>query len=624
MCGINGFNWNDPETMKQMNRAILHRGPDDQGIEAGKAVSLGHLRLSILDPTVAGHQPMSYQKEKGASSRKHHPDRRQNSYLSIVFNGEIYNFREIKEKLRNNGYVFTTETDTEVILAAYDFWGTQCVERFHGMWAFAIHDQKRDRLFCSRDRFGKKPFFYCHDGERFIFSSEIKGILQHDLVPRKSNEKLISDYFYFDLFRHTDETFFQDIFLLEPSTNLIFDLQSGTKTLETYYQLKRGEDQQTLDESVQELDRLLCQSVDERLVSDVPIAISLSGGVDSSTISGYLNQLGQSNNMNAFTTSFEAVNATDETKDVQKILERYPEFKLNKVPLDKMDFLDHLEDFVWHQEEPVGLQSLFVRFMIARSVHEHGLKVLITGEGADEIFAGYGGVFPVHLASKLKSFQLGQLVRNFFSDSRVTAPGRLLLETLFLMLPVSLKSAYLNHQAKEYKSRGVKLEPNPRTKAETFSFTSLDDYLFQRIHKSSLAFLLDFNDKMGMANSIESRSPFVDYRLLEFGFRTSEDKKIRDGHRKYILKKVGERFVPEEIIWNRKKEAFASPAGDSIKTSAFKEIFRELFHQSHSEALIDSRELIRQFETENHSVFPSKFILKALFLEMWFRQFRVS
>jgi asparagine synthase (glutamine-hydrolysing) len=266
MCGISGFTWADEDVVKRMNQAQLHRGPDDNGFYIDDNVSLGADRLAILDLSNAGHQPMKYE----------HGGRK----VCVVHNGEIYNFREIREELQGKGYYFASDSDTEVLAASYLEWGASFVEKLNGMWAFCVYDKALNLLFLSRDRFGVKPLYYYYDGKNLIFSSEIRGLLVHD-IDRRPDEATIYDFLVFTTTDHNESTFFEGIRRLLGSHNLIFDLSTREVAISKYYEIKSDPLRHSAKPGFR---RLFEDAVAHHLVSDVPVGTCLSGGIDSSSI----------------------------------------------------------------------------------------------------------------------------------------------------------------------------------------------------------------------------------------------------------------------------------------------------------------------------------------------------
>ncbi|MEM2121963.1 MAG: asparagine synthase (glutamine-hydrolyzing), partial [Candidatus Woesearchaeota archaeon] len=305
MCGINGFNWSDEKLIKELNKAIKHRGPDDSGFYCDEKVSIGNVRLAIIDLSPKGHMPM-FSKDKN---------------LIITYNGEIYNHKKLREELIRKGYKFNSRTDTEVILYAYREWGFNCVQKFNGMWAFAVYDKDKNILFLSRDRFGVKPLYYYFDDKHFIFSSEIKAILTCG-VKRKANDEIIFDYLFYNLIDHCEETFFKGIKRLMPGNNLIFYIDENKIKIKEYYNLKeRLKFKKYKIQNYEELKNLFFTSVKRRLISDVPVGSCLSGGIDSSSIVCTMRKLKKNAEIKTFSLSFPGENI-DETKYQKMVIEK--------------------------------------------------------------------------------------------------------------------------------------------------------------------------------------------------------------------------------------------------------------------------------------------------------------
>jgi len=390
MCGIAGFNWRDEQLAIRMTDVLTHRGPDDEGIYTDNDVSLGHRRLSILDLSKLGHQPMEYD----------HGGRR----VVVTYNGEIYNFREIRKALEQKGHSFKSSTDTEIIPAAYLEWGERCVEKFNGMWAFVLYDSNKKQLLLSRDRFGEKPlYYYLHDG-KLIFASEIKAILAHP-IERRSNRDAVSDYIYKGRVDHRHDTFFRGIKMLPPAHNAVFELRSGRLSLTKYYSPSFGNRRVSRDEFLETINK----SVERRLISDVPISVSLSSGIDSSSIAALASRFTDIP-VKAFTTAT-GLEVGDETGLIRSFLKQYPQYVLESTSLSEASFCSNYRHVIYHMDEPFARQSSYVRWEIANLTRQHGLKVLLNGEGADEILGGYVPFAPHYLLSLARNFDLIRLVR---------------------------------------------------------------------------------------------------------------------------------------------------------------------------------------------------------------------
>lgn len=358
MCGISGIiDKNNKlitkEEIKKINNLIYHRGPDDEGFYFGSNFAFGHRRLSIIDLSSDGHQPMDYMQK----------------YI-ITYNGEIYNYIEIKNELLKDGYTFKSNTDTEVILASYDKWGENCVNKFNGMWAFAIYDKEKNIIFCSRDRFGIKPFYYTEVDNKFIFGSEIKQLLEF-YTERYVNKKILMDYLIIGFEEHTNETFFENVYKLKQSHNLIYNLRNHSCDVYRYYDINFDKSVTDLNEenSIRLYKKKFIDSIKLRLRSDVKIGTCLSGGLDSSSITSIASQEYQKKSSNKFT----AIHAksiedkTDESKYAKKVA-NYCNIDLNIVEPSSKDFLNNIDEVVYTQEEPFGSPSIFMQYLLMKKV----------------------------------------------------------------------------------------------------------------------------------------------------------------------------------------------------------------------------------------------------------------
>lgn len=540
MCGINGFSWKDEQLILKMNHALSHRGPDDQCIYTDERVSLGHRRLSIIDLSPAGRQPMANEDES----------------LWIIFNGEIYNFSEIKPELVRRGHKFSSGTDTEVIIHAYEEWGTRCVERFNGMWDFAIYDKNKNLLFLSRDRFGVKPLYYYRDDRGIIFSSEIAGILQHE-VQRSPNEKIVYQYLAFGLVDHTAETFFEGIYSLGAGENLIYDLSSKTIRFERWYDLESriADLGPVSDEDLAKKVRDLFQdSVRYRLIADVPVGSCLSGGIDSSSIVCAMRQLDEDKIIKTFSLVFPGL-AIDESAFIDEVT-RKTEAQSYKITPSLGMLLIELEDLVRTQGEPFGSLSIYGQYKVMQLARDNNMKVLLDGQGSDEIFAGYQRYYNYYLFACLKNGRFGEFLRMFkpgfleFVGTTLlgrTGPTRNLLDRL-----KGLKSArfvgdfYEGNKSYPLFERGFDLKA----------------ILREDVVKVSIPHLLRYEDRNSMHWSIESRVPFMDYRLVELALSLDYYRLINNGVTKYIFRKAMDGLVPSMILARRDKIGFATP--DSI------------------------------------------------------------
>jgi asparagine synthase (glutamine-hydrolysing) len=389
MCGISGIIQKnnvsvDKTQLEKMNTAIAHRGPDGEGFYYGSNFGLGHRRLAIIDLSQNGHQPMAYQE-----------------HLVITFNGEIYNYLEIREDLRLLGYVFTSNSDTEVILAAYAQWGEECVSRFNGMWAFAIFDKQKNILFCSRDRFGVKPFYFTVADSSFIFGSEIKQIIS---VTNKSvlNEKIALDYLIVGMEEHTNQTFFADILKLQPSHNLIYDLTTHHFEIKQYYQIEKSTLISNLNEqdSVDKYGAEFRRSILLRLRSDVKVGTCLSGGLDSSSVAAIGGEIYKKTANQKFIAIHAKSSETDSDESLlAKEVADFCDLDLHIVEPNANDFKSNLDEVIYTQEEPFGSPSVFMQYFVLKKARSMNCIVMLDGQGGDETLLGYEKYYPAYLMS---------------------------------------------------------------------------------------------------------------------------------------------------------------------------------------------------------------------------------
>ena len=559
MCGINGITWKDPVLIERMNHAVRHRGPDDQGTYVDESVTLGHRRLSIIDLSSLGRQPMS--NEDGS--------------LWIVFNGEIYNFMEIRMVLEERGYRFKSNTDTEVIIHSYREWGFDCVNRFNGMWAFGLYDKAKNLIFLSRDRFGIKPLYYLQNEKGLIFSSEIKGILQCN-IERVPNHKVVYTFLALGLVDESSETFFKDVYRLMPGENLVFDISSHSKTISRWYDLsKRTKDYSQLqEEDLKEMIRDLFQdSVRYRLISDVPVGSCLSGGIDSSAIVYAMRKQNPKGKIKTFSMVFPG-NELDESEYVDEVV-KGAEVESHRITPLAEELVKELQDLTWTQEEPFGTLSIYGQYKVMDLAHRKGMKVLLDGQGSDELFAGYFIYFKYYIFESLFNLRICEFLKTAFAakDKRndfIIFPIMTLLSKMGFSQGL-LKNLWVGGMKflrgyEEYSLSNPLLEKG----------FSLNRALYSDLIRYSLPALLRYEDKNSMRWSIESRVPFLDYRLVELVMSLSYRCKISGGTTKYILRKALRGLVSNKILDRRDKIAFATPDENWISSPLFSEIARKI------------------------------------------------
>jgi asparagine synthase (glutamine-hydrolysing) len=552
LCGINGFTWADGPLVEKMNHLIEHRGPDDQGSHVEDGMSLGNLRLAIIDLSQLGHMPMRYERD--------------DKEVWITYNGEIYNYEELRTELGQLGYRFTSQSDTEVILAAYLQWGTNCVDRFNGMWAFAIFDRNKKILFLSRDRFGIKPLYFHYHGGDLIFSSEIKALFAHELA-RKPNDQVVFDYLYYALHDHRQETFFDGISRLMGGQNAIFDLESRKLNLWTYYDLgkKIRADGKMRPE---EFGRLFLDAVRAHMVADVPVGSCLSGGIDSTAIVCAMRENDPKAEIKVFSLAFPG-EEVDESKYQEAASSMYAAQRYSTT-LTPADLVEHIRDLLYAQEEPFGDLTVYGQYEVMRLAHENGMKVLLDGQGSDEILGGYYYLAAYYYYDLLRKGRIVKLVREIISRNGPNPQTTRYF--LGLLLPMSAKEylvsrgrRFLNKDfVRQYKSSDRRFLRKPLTEA-----------LVEALTYFPLPSLLRYEDKNSMAWSLESRVPFLDYRLVESVLSQPNESKIDHGRSKVILRQSLHGKLPPAIENRRDKLGFAAPEKRILSSSAIQKLVSE-------------------------------------------------
>ncbi len=521
-----------------MNDSLRHRGPDAEGSYFDDGISLGHRRLSVIDLSENGAQPMTYT----------HGERT----ATIVFNGEIYNYKEIREKLKKVGYKFKSNSDTEVILASYLEWGNDCVSEFNGMWAFCIYDKQKSVLFLSRDRLGQKPLYYYFHDDKFIFSSEIKGILKHK-IETKLSEDAINLYFSSG-FIPSPYSIYNNIYKLEARQNLIFDLRK--REIEKNYYFNYPEYNPSYDKKslIREGRELLKSATRYRLISDVPTGAFLSGGIDSSAIVSEIVKNSEKKNLATYSIGFEE--EYDETPYI-KIMQKVLNVKHNHKYFKENDFKEILKNIFYFYDEPLCDPAMFPTFMLSKFARE-SLTVALSGDGGDEMFGGY----PRHkmasqmqllakIPSPIKTFLIKVLI---FNKTKKLAEGlRLSLlpkDEFFSEARTDIyKPEIYKKLAKKNFGECLKIAKGNLTEA-----TILMDRYFNTMGDNYLAKV----DRASMASSLEVRSPFLDYRFIEYASRIPSKWKASITNEKILLKEIIKDLIPDKII-NRKKKGFTPP-----------------------------------------------------------------
>jgi asparagine synthase (glutamine-hydrolysing) len=591
--------------IERMTGIIHHRGPDQDGFYRDDFASLGHRRLSIIDLS-GGQQPMC----------------NENGTQWIVYNGEVFNHAALRNTLESAGHVYKTRSDTETILHAWEQYGPGCVAHFRGMFAFAIWDKTKRRLFCARDRLGIKPFYYYWDGRLFAFASEIKALLEHPDISAQLEESVIPEYLGFG-YLSNELTFFRGIRKLMPGHTLLlsFEGEQPRLAIEQYWDVphfagpERGSDESRSDESwTSEFRERLEESIRMRLMSDVPLGVFLSGGLDSSAIAALMGRMTRQK-IKTFSVGYQE-GSYSELGYARRVAGQLGTDH-HEVIVGMEDFINAVPRLIWHEDEPIFWPSSISLYFVSRLAQRH-VKVVLTGEGSDELLAGYDrytshlmnqramrifGVLPAAARGRIRSFmQTSPLfgtgfpakMRHLFlaRDENIES---LLLDNFYCAFPAAEQTRLLSHPGLDPSSAyGPYLDywnaAAGRPLISRMLYADLKAYLVELLMKQ---------DQMSMACSLESRVPFLDHTLVEFAMRIPERMKIRGMSRKYILKKAVEDVLPHDII-HRKKMGFPTPFQQWMSDGRAAKIFSllrsgdglvsEYFDRKEVERLLDLHE----------------------------------
>jgi asparagine synthase (glutamine-hydrolysing) len=619
MCGICGFNWNDEKLIQKMVQKIHHRGPDANGVKTFPGFSMGNARLSILDLSAKGNQPMSTRNDK----------------LWIVYNGEVYNFPEIKKELTARGYKFNSHTDTEVVLKSYEEYGPGCLEKFNGMFAFAIWDEEKKELFLARDRIGIKPLYYYLKDGRLIFGSEIKSILEADCVKREVN--LQSMYYYLGYeFVPAPDTMFKNIYKLRQGHYAIF--KNSSLQIQKYWELKFKPEILNEEEATDRIFTALEKSVQRRLISDVPLGVFLSGGLDSSTVVGLVSRL-YPKKVRTFSIGYR--DKTFSELPYAKTVSDFFNTEYNVLMIDPVSPED-IERSLYHLDEPMTDLSTIPFYLISCKAREK-VKVCLSGEGGDEIFLGYDrfkaakinryyNIFPSFIRKKIISSLILRLPDQPQKKGAINMLKRFVEGTLYPEEAGAMRWQYfLNPEIGQNIFR--------KSTQHHIAFTPFDPiYYFSRICNSANTtdrdIFVDIKltmadsvlmkiDKMSMATSLEVRVPFLDHEVVELCASIPAGLKLNKLTTKYVFRKTLKKYglLPESIIY-RGKQGYSLPVKNWLREELkdymidlFKNspIIKENFNSSYLSLLIN--EHLQLKHNHNH-------ILWALVnLSLWYKKF---
>jgi len=625
MCGINGIAFSsrsrrrvDAAVLKSMRDVITHRGPDDEGIFIDENVGLGHRRLSIVD-VASGHQPMT--NEDGS--------------LYITYNGEVYNHADFRAALEERGHVYQTHCDTETILHLYEEYGDGCVEHLRGMFAFAIWDRNKRELFIARDRLGVKPLYYVHsDDGSLYFASEIKALLEARAVKAELNFAAFSDY----LANHAtsgEDTLFVNVKRLMPGHTLTW--RDGEIKLKKYWDVsfaKSAQDGRSSRDYIAEWSELFRQSVQLRLMADVPLGMFLSGGIDSSAIAAVMSTL-VDEPIKTFSVAFAEREANE--LEYARLVARAFKTDHHEVVISPEQFFDALPELIWHEDEPLAHPSSVALYFVSELASRH-VKVVLTGEGSDELMAGYA-----RYRKTILNLALGERYHRMIPASvrelvRARIAGRTgsKLQRTFLHLSPDIESIYFDNFAVFARSdqeqlltaetidRIGRIDPYAgvrRVLSDTDAESLLDRLLYADI-KTYLHELLMKQDQMSMAASVESRVPFLDHKLVEFTSSLPERLKLHGWTTKYVLRQSMKGVLPEQIL-TRAKMGFPVPIGAWFR-GAYAQVVDEyvLSNRAMDRGIFNVqfvRTLVNQHQRgeANHS----ERLWSLVNFEMWLRRF---
>lgn len=616
MCGIAGYlKLNEKldkdklnSNLAEMMDLMKYRGPNDKGIYQDNWISLGNLRLSIIDLSSAGHQPM----------------KSNDNSLVITHNGEIYNYSEIRKELQNR-YHFKTNTDTEVILAAYQEWGENCVEKFNGMWAFAIWDKKKKKLFISRDRFGIKPFFYYQDGNIFIFASEIKSLLPF-LNKKEINYPFLYNFIDRQMSYESNQTLFKDIQSLLPAHNLIIDLNNQARIKEKcYWRFSPDNFQEKYDysQSISTFRQLLIDSVRLRLRSDVPVGVCLSGGLDSSVITCIISKV-LKQRVKTFSSIYHQVGYGEKEfiDEVNKENQTEPSFIYPRAD----NFFEVLNSLIRHHDKPVRMPGAYSQWHVFECAAD---KVIVTldGQGGDELLAGYPYYYPYYLADLIRDLSITEYykarkeIKKYLNKDYNKDILKILFPWLVKFKRIFKESSRWQDQIltdsfmARYKSFPIIKEPR------VFS-SYLNQELYRTFAVTNLPMLLDNEDRISMAFSLESRVPFLDYRLVEFCFGLDYHQKMNGFTNKYILREAFKDILPKKIYRRKDKKGFPTPLEYWFRKE-LKDDLKKIFVSKEfaKDNILDAQKIQKIFSEHLAGQNNSRILWRALLIYFWLREY---
>lgn len=605
ICGIVKFNHQPIEESKirTMMAQMKHRGPDDEGVYITGNVGLGFVRLSILDLSPLGHQPMF-----DGSGR----------YV-IIHNGEVYNFIEIREELIKKGYSFISNTDTEVILKAYIEWGDECLNRFNGMWAFCIYDTQTNQIFISRDRYGVKPFYYYLDNEQFVFASEIPPILNVLDNKPQANKQVVFDYLVFNRTDQTESTFFEGIKKLQHGH--ILKIKGNGLSISKWYDLRKKVVQTEGFKDSNEYRELFSSAVGLRLRSDVPVGVCLSGGLDSSSIVSVLLKYFNKSDLNTFS----AVYGKGEIGDESEYIQEYSSLLRNMyftVPTSSSLVQDYTK-FIIDHAEPIPSTSPYAQYKVME-LAKKDVVVTLDGQGADESLAGYHYFYGILFKELLSLNKFGCLTSEIYNYLKLHRSVFALKSFLFFLAPDRLRTKFRINEKNYFREDFLnKYSSSNKVSGNIYGSASLQDSLIDHF-EYKLEHLLKWADKNSMLFSIESRTPFLDFRLVEKTLSSKLNNHINGGWTKKILRDAMINVLPEKIRLRKSKIGFETPEAEWFRSESFVRIIQEFIDGKslQKQNIIDYQKFDNIFRQHlSRKADFSKEIWKVISLHIWYKEY---
>ena len=629
MCGIAGYIGKnkeylpDKEILKSMTDTLIHRGPDAEGQWCDSYVGFGHRRLAIIDIDAKSNQPMfSYDKQ----------------YV-IVFNGEIYNYLELRKELEEKGAVFQTNSDTEVIIEAYRFYNTKCFNKFNGMWAFALYDIKNKKVVFCRDRFGIKPLYIAESDNYFAFASEMKAIIEVFPEENVVNERCIYRYLTSSVNEDTDEeTFFKNIKIFPPAAYMEYSLDTNQYTTNYYWKVDEKNFHSKWIKGknpIKTFKKLFDNSVELRLRADVEVGACLSGGLDSSAIVGCTTKkFGK--RMHTFSSIYNDKECNEEFY-IEKVNKKWNAIAHKIRPDDyEGDFTKYIDDLTYHHDQPTNGASLYSQYNVMKGI-KGNVKVVLDGQGADELFAGYIPYYSYYIAdlikqqsftSKLKAIKVLAIVMKEWPE----IIGEISTDKIVSLVGIKNSFMFQNDQKiKELKTqRNVQLftedfmtrvEHKP-VKEEIICSSELNTRLCNDVIKKSVPSLLHNEDGNSMAFSIETRVPFLDYRIVEFAIALNGKYKIKNAWTKWIIRKACNEYLPKEVVKRKNKMGFPAPFSRWLREGKSKEEIRDVIYAFGKRNIVPKESIEQLYVAHiNNEADNNVILFKFYSMELWFRRF---